>query len=368
MADDLELPDHLGEQVTFDQKKRLARLAKMGIGPVAGGPAPRQAAPRQVSDRDRRGRSRSDSPDDDRRRLPDRRAALLEQERRAAAAMEAKREEEEREAQERAKRGKNRAGLKPLGAVETREPDKVGRYPTPFDASLPSKPPVQKPKKMDIKISTDPVDRAAEEEAYDNSRRQFREAAEVEDTNRKAAEAQALAELRSQRKQQAKEATKEVERAEPKKKGKKRKKARRREKEDSDKEKSSEEDDNEDEDSDDPRSSETAQARKQARDGGINWKLMDAQSVKGMVSNDNKRMTDADLERRFGTQDTQRSSSGGLMSEAQVKAMIKKERSSGKDVNSARRVQRELEEWQNSKMEKMARLGNEKERLVVARK
>ncbi|CAJ1412514.1 unnamed protein product [Effrenium voratum] len=57
----------------------------------------------------------------------------------------------------------------------------------------------------------------------------------------------------------------------------------------------------------------------------------------------------------------------GLMTEQQVKDMMQRERKSKKD-NSARRVQRELEEWENTRNERMARLANEKERLVVNRK
>lgn len=87
--------------------------------------------------------------------------------------------------------------------------------------------------------------------------------------------------------------------------------------------------------------------------------------MKGKVSNDNKGMTDADLERRFGTQDS--SAKSGLMSEAQVKAMLQKERKTVKDYNAAGRVQRELEEWTKSKAEKVARMGNEREHLVVSR-
>eukprot|EP00435_Cladocopium_sp_Y103_P061797 s1257_g23.t1 len=51
-----------------------------------------------------------------------------------------------------------------------------------------------------------------------------------------------------------------------------------------------------------------------------------------------------------------------LMSEAQVKAMLRRQRDKNSSTSSsARRVQRELEEWQTIKDEKLARLGNQKD-------
>eukprot|EP00440_Ansanella_granifera_P069305 gb/GFBE01075190.1/.p1 GENE.gb/GFBE01075190.1/~~gb/GFBE01075190.1/.p1 ORF type:complete len:375 (+),score=86.75 gb/GFBE01075190.1/:1-1125(+) len=360
--DELEIPDHLGTEVTFDQKKRLARLAKMGIGPVARAGAPQAPAARALTD----DRTRGGAIDSREALLQERRLALIEQERRLRSQEEAKRLEEEREVQEKLKKStRNRAGLAPLGAVQPREEPPNARYPTP--ASAPA---------MFEEVERRPVSGAAEPEEEEDDEvdegepdtRRFAESAAPREASERAAErerlsaeAQVLAELRAQRKQAQVSQARPAQ--EPKKKGKKRKKAKRKDKEDSG---ASDDDAAESEDSaDDP--SLTVQAKKQARDGGISWKMMSVESVKGRVSSDNKRMTDADLERRFAVQES--SSNSGLMSEAQVKAMIQKERKkSHADVNSARRVQRELEEWQNTRNEKMARLGNEKERLVVARK
>merc|ERR1712203_1045610 len=68
-----------------------------------------------------------------------------------------------------------------------------------------------------------------------------------------------------------------------------------------------------------------AMARKASRDGAISWNLMAMSSVRGKVSNDNQKMTDADLERRFGSHD-HADSGKNLMSEEQVMAMMRKEK------------------------------------------
>mmetsp|Transcript_44520 Transcript_44520/g.80607 ORF Transcript_44520/g.80607 Transcript_44520/m.80607 type:complete len:452 (-) Transcript_44520:122-1477(-) len=433
----LDIPDHLGSDVTFDQKKRLARLAKMGIGPVAGagGRAPSSSGSNasrgggalaltdQRSADGRGDASVAGLTDEERQgRLAERRFAMIEQERRLRMQEEQKRQQEEDDAKDRFRKStRNRAGLVSLGAVQAR-PESLGRFPTPASAPVASVfesgPPMQKKGRMEVKISARTVEsvaaarvveapaalpkvkesRSSDGDDKQESARRFQEsvprsaappaaaaaAPEPEDSEDDeppaspvraapaapglSAEAQVLAELRAQRRQaEAREARRQAE-AEGKKKGKKRKKTKK--KDDSECEGS--EEDMASEDSGEQESRDrlaTVQARKQSRDGGISWKVMEGagQSVKGMVSSDNKRMTDAELERRFAAQDNQ-SGSHGLMSEEQVKKMLQKEKISKGDVNSSWRAQKELEEWTKMKEQKMSRAGNDKERLVVSRK
>jgi len=111
--------------------------------------------------------------------------------------------------------------------------------------------------------------------------------------------------------------------------------------------------------------------RKQPREGGISKQSMVVESVKGKVSHANKNLTDADLERRFQLHDHQRDT-GSLMTEEEVLRLIRKER---KDKvpnagSAARRVQRELAEWETAKEVQRARVKSPHrfERMVVARK
>eukprot|EP00933_Yihiella_yeosuensis_P045999 TRINITY_DN4144_c0_g1_i1.p1 TRINITY_DN4144_c0_g1~~TRINITY_DN4144_c0_g1_i1.p1 ORF type:complete len:529 (-),score=148.82 TRINITY_DN4144_c0_g1_i1:307-1794(-) len=484
----LEIPDHLGSEVTFDQKKRLARLARMGIGQVPGVTPRAAAAPAQTSsslaltDRSSSSGSRQSSSQQAEARLQERRIAMVEQDRRARAE-EAQREEEEREKQERLRKaGKNRAGLQSLGAVEVRSGSAAAaRYPTPASSPAesifvggPPKAPLRKMGGMAIKISASTAEKvatvpaeqieapAALKEGDRDSRKRSRSAEDSHETRRTkgdaissiatatatieatteapehrhlspqdksngnsksnikpdaqqalakieaathsspappehqgleapeeqkskietsskealsglSLEAQVLAELRAMRRQvQARierEAREEEERK--KKQGKKRKKTKRKESSGSEVASEStldEEEVSEEEDSHERHRS-TAQSRKQSRDGGISWKMMDGggESVKARISNDNKRMTDADLERRFGAQDSH-SSSKGLMSEQEVKAMLQKEKKSSGGGSGAR-AQKEAEEWQKAKEKQIARGGfGQQERLVVNRK
>merc|ERR1712232_172169 len=98
------------------------------------------------------------------------------------------------------------------------------------------------------------------------------------------------------------------------------------------------------------------------------------ESVKGKVSNANRHLTDADLERRFQMQDHR--PEGSLMTEEQVLRMIRQEK---KDVNAgsgpgsasaSRRIQRELAEWEAKKEEQRTRVKSPHrfERMVVARR
>eukprot|EP00928_Gymnodinium_smaydae_P071884 TRINITY_DN5535_c0_g1_i1.p2 TRINITY_DN5535_c0_g1~~TRINITY_DN5535_c0_g1_i1.p2 ORF type:complete len:422 (-),score=127.16 TRINITY_DN5535_c0_g1_i1:41-1246(-) len=118
------------------------------------------------------------------------------------------------------------------------------------------------------------------------------------------------------------------------------------------------------------------------------------ESVKGKVSNDNRNLTDADLERRFSSLEgllsglaegggggggaaTAATSSGGpLMSEEEVLRMIRREKvqrggpGDRGGASASRRVQRELDEWANQKAAQRARVKSPSrfERMVLARK
>lgn len=110
------------------------------------------------------------------------------------------------------------------------------------------------------------------------------------------------------------------------------------------------------------------ESRKLARESGKIYKKMVVVNVKGMVSNNNKGMTDADLERRF--QMPESSNKGSLMSEEQVMRMMNRERGEKNSVATKRRIQREQAEWQEKIKEHKARESNPArfERMVVGRK
>merc|ERR1712107_792158 len=102
--------------------------------------------------------------------------------------------------------------------------------------------------------------------------------------------------------------------------------------------------------------------------------MMVVESVKGKMSNANRHLTDADLERRFQMQDTR--PEGSLMTEEQVLRMIRKEKQerggpTGAGTAAAtRRIQRELAEWAAAKEQQRARIKSPHrfERMVVARR
>ncbi|CAK9033333.1 unnamed protein product [Durusdinium trenchii] len=222
--------------VSFDQKKRLARLAKMGIGPVAE-PLPLRpppsSTPRSFSER------RNTGPVD------------------LASAFEAPPPPAKA----------NRAGLKPLGAVEPRE-FQSNWYPTPADTAL---------------SDDDAMEQLAKKGKAPN-----------------ATVAAAQVQVKPQ-------------------KTKKRKGKRSKEKD----------------------AEETEQ---------------DSQPAHGTNSEDEEK-------------DGLGPAGAGLMSEAEVQALMRRERSKNTSASSsARRVQRELEEWESMRDSKMARFASEKERLVVNKK
>eukprot|EP00931_Biecheleriopsis_adriatica_P077405 TRINITY_DN50985_c0_g1_i1.p1 TRINITY_DN50985_c0_g1~~TRINITY_DN50985_c0_g1_i1.p1 ORF type:complete len:363 (+),score=109.46 TRINITY_DN50985_c0_g1_i1:34-1122(+) len=350
-----------GTDVTHDQQKRLARLAKMGIGPIAGPGGPQPAISRGPQSRPQV------SQHDLQSKMEEKRRALMEQERRMRLEEEAKRQDEDDSLEQfskKAKGNRNRAGLTSLGAVQPRE-EPVAFFPTPASASEAFQRPVTKKPggQMAIKISSEAIDKVSGEVSKDSKEPKEDDIDDDDDDDDEPDMAQALAALKKQKQTQPQKKPNNQP-AEPKKKGKKRKKNKRQERDADD-----EDDSSDDEDSADKSAFATAQAKKQSRDGGISWSVAALDSVKGKVSSDNKGMTDAELERRFGSQGSD-SNRSGLMSEAQVKAMLQKERKSSKakDHNAKGRVQRELEEWTKSKAEKVARMGNEREHLVVSRK
>eukprot|EP00746_Dinoflagellata_sp_MGD_P161533 gnl/MRDRNA2_/MRDRNA2_88724_c0_seq1.p1 gnl/MRDRNA2_/MRDRNA2_88724_c0~~gnl/MRDRNA2_/MRDRNA2_88724_c0_seq1.p1 ORF type:complete len:218 (+),score=73.67 gnl/MRDRNA2_/MRDRNA2_88724_c0_seq1:103-756(+) len=76
---------------------------------------------------------------------------------------------------------------------------------------------------------------------------------------------------------------------------------------------------------------------------------MNIESVKGKVSKANENMTDKDLERRFGSQISSAASGSGLMTEEQALALLMKDKGKRRPESAAARVQREMEEWEDTK-------------------
>lgn len=108
---------------------------------------------------------------------------------------------------------------------------------------------------------------------------------------------------------------------------------------------------------------------RQRRDGGA-YKNMVVDPIKGMVSNVNKGLTDADLERRFAPQ--QQKSGSSLMSEEEARALVKREKikKGEAEAGSAKmRAQREAAEWaERKKFEQSRRRSRDREHLVVGRR
>uniref|UniRef100_A0A7S4WIJ5 Uncharacterized protein n=1 Tax=Alexandrium monilatum TaxID=311494 RepID=A0A7S4WIJ5_9DINO len=382
VEDGLEIPDHL-EGVTFDQKKRLARLAKMGLGPVAK-PTPAEKTRRAIAPSTAVTDHNEDALAHQQQQL-ERRAALLERERRMKMELQRQEEEdqrqqqeEERRRQEREKAARARAGLKSLGPVQPREevamPKPTAAYPTP--APLPFLEPVKAPAaaKMEVKLFPSTVERVAssttevreEEEDQASGNRRFREVGDaadaLEDDEDGGQEASSSAAAAAQRRlPPAKAERRHILDERRRKRAKKKRK--RRDSSDSEDEKQASDDELHDEEARSKGPSDMV--RKQARDGGISWNVMHVESVKGKVSNANKGFTDADLERRFGPRETL--PAGGLMTEEEVLAIMKKDKKGKSDSDWAmRRAQKELAEWTSIKAQRMARTGEEKERLVVS--
>jgi len=317
------------DDMTLAQKQRLAVLAKMGVGPVAS-PGERSARPlNQTVDR-------IEGPPP-----VDRRAVLLERERRMREQEEKQREEEERIEAEKAKKKekrKNTSGLARLGPVMPREEDIPQFLPAP--AKEPSLPP---------RRYQEGSERRAEDDGDDEE-----DEAPEHPSSASGAGARTIRIVQSEElRQRLGAGTK--------------KKKRKRVREDGAGEELQGDDDYEDDEEPMP---EVVPPRK-PREGGISKQSMVVESVKGKVSHANKNLTDADLERRFQLHDNQRDT-GSLMTEEEVLRLIRKERKE-KQPNfgsAARRVQRELAEWETAKEVQRARVKSPHrfERMVVARK
>lgn len=321
------------DDMTLAQKQRLAILAKMGVGPVAP-PVERPVQPLQ-----RASEAMGGPPP------VDRRAALLERERRMREQEEKQREEEDRLEAERLKKKEKKtfSGLSRLGPVMPREED--------IPQFLPA--PAQEPEPRRYRDGADQAKAsdASKDDDMQNEEKmlQMLEALK-QDRKRAAAAAAAPLPLEDQRQKQ----------------GQKKKKRKRGRGDDELEEWQGEDDEWEDEDT----PAEVMQ-RKVPRDGGISKQTMVVESVKGKVSHANKNLTDADLERRFQLHDTSRDG-GSLMTEEEVLRLIRKERKERGSTggSAARRVQRELAEWETAKEVQRARVKSPHrfERMVVARK
>lgn len=344
------MPESVGANVTLHQKRNLARLARLGIGPAAGATPPPSAvlgaadAAREEAEDERRARAKH--------AVQDRRAALLEAERRAREQEEQAREADEAAAADRkAKARAARAGLKPLGAVLPREEQRPApgtAYPTPAGGVAPAR-------RMEINISAETVERARAPPAEDDEEDDDDEPPAVGAVPRSVF-------LPVQRKMD------ERQREERERQHKGKKKRRRRSKDDSPG--GGDASDSENADMDDSGERRRRAPRSQSEAGESVHVPYKEFHVKGQVSRDNQGFTDADLERRFPRDDA--GSGGALMSEQQVLAMIRKERGStvaaGAATGSARRAQREAMEWEAMKQQRVQQtgFGKHKDRMVVS--
>lgn len=377
------IPDSIGDDVTLAQKKRLAMLAKMGLGPV------------HEKEQKERQATKSESPQ---RPKVNRRSVLLEKERRIREQEEQlEREEARREREERRRREeenrkrKAKGGLERLGTVERRE-EKPIAAPTPIDpiSRLPKEPPppppgpppgaallppslggsflestVQAPK-MELKISPEVASGARPSGVLpegDNAQKAADDSSDGEDVPmpweidqmRKAelAKAQMMSQPKAGRKK------------------KKNKKRRGRGGEHVAEGDEKESDDDEDDDSRSSRSGERGRAPQPFKPPKPSAAIAFIDSVKGKVSKVNEGWTDADLERRFGSQNSAESSKA-LMSEEEALKMLNKQRKFEKVEKDkgivSKRVQREAQEWAQAKAERRTRVrSRSREHLVVSR-
>jgi len=328
--------------MTLAQKQRLAVLAKMGVGPIA--PPAERAAPRtEIKE------SIGGPPP------VDRRAILLERERRMREQEEKQREEEEKLLEEKRKKKQVKfSGISRLGPVMPREDDIPQFLPAPAQEPEPRR----YRDGMASALGKAPEGEASEEEEDGQDRKRVPQEEQQRQLKQQQLQQQQL-QLQQQQQQQGP-----------------RKKRKKKGKEDGWEEWQGDEDDWEEDDGpEDQPPPPLPQPRK--RDGGISKQTMVVESVKGKVSHANKNLTDADLERRFPLHDTGGSAgspalAGSLMTEAEVLRLIRKERKEkGSSTGSAaRRVQRELAEWENAKEVQRARVKSPHrfERMVVARK
>jgi len=405
------IPEHLGPDVTLAQKKRLAMLAKMGIGPVAGHAEAAQGRANNAPSPPRGGSGGSVPP----HQPVNRRALMLERERDLREAEERRQEQEEQE--ERERRTRQRPGaFASLGPVMPRQEEKEKSFPMP---------------RMDIRISAEtaetvrqqkvgsggsttpstmigsssvvtaalvrdagvmggatasnstlpppPIHDGEEVRNGGEKRRKFTEAADQDSSSQDEsaqppppeppeAVQEAWRKERASRMASMRDQLQEDQRR--KKKKKKRKRG------------SREEDDDEPDGGDEDDEDEPAGDSLLSPDGARHTDpsrapRMYVENVKGKVSHDNKNLTDADLERRFGAGGNLLGAAGAMMSEEQAMAMIKREKSekaaaAGSGLAASRRVQREAAEWHKEKVERQkANRGDNspgRERMVLARR
>jgi len=359
-GDSPPMPEQLAtrDDVTLAQKQRLAMLAKMGVGPVAGAPnSERRALPAPPSS-SLGGPALPGPPG-----MMDRRAAMLERERKFREQEEKQNEQEEAEEQaKREKRARARGGMQRLGPVQPRE-DEIPQF-LPAPAQVPEYRP-KADNKMELKISKETAERAkgssvgAGEDGGDDDR---------EEDKNKMTEEMVLALIRSSREAKAGQKKRTAPQEQQKQGKKKRKKKGDKEGEWQDLH-GEDEDYDDDDDQEDLRNLDRERAK--ARDGGINPGMMQVENVRGKVSNANKNLTDVDLERRFQMQQDRDRDSGSLMTEEQVLKMIRREKTAKPSVGStSKRIQRELAEWELAKEQQRARVKSPHrfERMVVARK
>jgi len=395
------IPSNLGSDVTMVQKKRLALLAKMGLGPGAKADnLPPRAAPTRVGASGSTSTAEAAGPEGLAGIPPpsqDRKALLVERERRIReqedqANAKAMQEMQDKQAKKRS------SGLQSLGAVEPRKevtmplPTPAAFYPSQRAASSGSS-------KLELRIPMDTAERLRGTHATQTctcgtvfvpgakfcsecgAKRPPEPPAPQEDEEDDDSDDEEEAPA-----QETRVAPGQWKRPAPvqqvsKKKGKKRKK--KKDQDDPDDEAVHDEEWEENSDAEEgqeeqvlrmlrdlqePRIKDpTERARAQARESGKIYKNMVVGTVKGMVSNDYKGFTDADLERRFQLPNANDKNS--LMSEEQVLQIINKERGSKNSAATQKRIQREQAEWQEKLKEHKARDSNARfERMVVGRK
>lgn len=345
------MPEHIGANVTLHQKRNLARLARLGLGPAAGSqPAPSSSSlaadsAREEAEDERRARAKD--------AVRDRRAALLEAERRAREQEEQAQAADEAAAAERkAKARAARAGLTPLGAVLPREeqrPAPGAAYPTPAGGVTPAR-------RMEINISAETVERARAPTAE-----QHEESDDDDDSPVETVKPRSVF-LPVQRR--ADDRREERDRQRNKKKRRRRSSSRSSSRRDKSRSR------NADRDVSGERRRKVARSQTELVDSTVHVPYKEFH-VKGQVSRDNQGFTDADLERRFPRDDA--GNSGILMSEEQVLAMIRKGRGSGAAAGTAtgggaQRAQREAAEWEAMKQQRVQQtgFGKHKDRMVVS--
>jgi len=340
------------------QKQRLAVLAKMGVGPIA--PPVERSAPRtEIRD------SIGGPPP------VDRRAILLERERRMRDQEEKQREEEEKllEEKQRKKKTVKFSGLSRLGPVMPREEDIPQFLPAPAQEPEPRRYRDERAEHAKANEPEDEREDAGQKALATPKQDKKRAATEEEQMLRLLREhkQQQQQQQQNQHQQQQQLLQQQLQQLQQGPRKKKKKKVR----EDGGEWQGEDEDWDEEERQDDPQQPPLPLPLPRKRDGGISKQTMVVESVKGKVSHANKNLTDADLERRFPLFDSG-GSGGPLMSEEEVLRLIRKERKEkGSSTGSAaRRVQRELAEWENAKEVQRARVKSPHrfERMVVARK